>query len=449
MKRFLASVLAIFLIAATGCGAAAPATSDSAGSSTAPAPSSGSAASTPSSSSQPVTISWWGTPAVHEFTLELCDKYTEKTGVPLEAIYASWGDYWQKMNTLAAAGDLPDIMRQDYAVIQQYASKGLLEPLDDYIASGAIDMSKVDPMLIEGGRVNGKLYGINVGSNALCLMYDKEMIADAGLQPPSPTTTWADFEKFCSDYKAKTGLYGVGLKNFVENMSIFEIYARGFGETLYTTADGKPALGFKEETLVSFFEMLKRMHDAGSIPKIDTTTQETSGEDSLFAKGQAVSDILYTDMYASFVGVKGKQLGMTIIPGSGATKSMYSKPSQFLSIASTSNRKDDAVKFIDLWINDSDVNRILNGRRGVPISSAMAEQVSAALDETGKATFAYMNTVGQYSRPIDPPSPSGASEVASEFKKQMEMVLFGESTPAAAAASFINDATVCLNTANK
>ena len=87
-------------------------------------------------------ISWWGTQVVHEFTLEVCDKYTEETGIELEPVYASWGDYWQKMNTLSAAGDLPDIMRQDYSVIMQYASKGLLEPLDGYIESGKLDKTR-------------------------------------------------------------------------------------------------------------------------------------------------------------------------------------------------------------------------------------------------------------------------------------------------------------------
>lgn len=392
-------------------------------------------------------ISWWGTQVVHEFTLEVCDKYTEETGVELEPTYASWADYWQKMNTLSAAGDLPDIMRQDYSVIMQYASKDLLEPLDSYIESGALDMTNVDPMQLEGGRIDGELYGINVGSNALCLVYDEEMIKEAGMEVPGPEMSWKDFENFCIEFHEKTGKYGSTISDIVTNINLFEILARSAGGTLFSE-DGL-SVGYDDAVLAGFFDSVKRMHDAGALPSIDTRVQQTSVEDSPFSKGEAATEIVWTDMYETLVSVKGKNLGLTIIPGSGETKGMYIKPSQFLSIAASSDKKDEAVSFINAWVNDQAINDIIAGRRGVPISSVMAEEVSKNLAEPGKRVFEYMDLAAEYASPIDPPNPAGTSEVNAEYTKQFEMVLFGESSPEEAAGIFRTNAEAALKAANQ
>ncbi len=399
-----------------------------------------------SASDNKLGISWWGTQVVHEFTLEVCDKYTEETGVELEPVYASWGDYWQKMNTLSAAGDLPDIMRQDYSVIMQYASKGLLEPLDGYIESGKLDMTNVDPIKLEGGRIDGKLYGINVGSNALCLVYDEEMIREAGMEVPGPDMSWNDFEQFCIEFHDKTGKYGSTISDIVDNINLFEIIARSQGGTLFGNDSN---LGYEDAVLTEFYSSVQRMHDAGALPSIDTKVQQTSVEDSPFSKGEAATEIVWTDMYETLVTVKGKELGLTIIPGSGASKGMYVKPSQFLSVTATSDKKDEAVAFIDAWVNNKEINNIIAGRRGVPISSVMAEEVAGKLEDPGKRVFEYMDLVSEYASPIDPPNPPGTSEVNAEYTKQFEMVLFGESTPKKAAETFRANAEEALKAANK
>ena len=152
-------------------------------------------------------------------------------------------------------------------------------------------------------------------------------------------------------------------------------------------------------------------------------------------------------MYETLTSVKGKQLGLTIIPGSGSTKGMYLKPSQFLSVTAASDRKDDAIDFINAWVNDSDINAIIKGRRGVPISDTIAQEVSASLSESGKQVFEYMDLASEYASPIDPPNPAGSSEVGAEYSKQFEMVLFGEYDANKAAATFHTNAEAILKAA--
>lgn len=405
-----------------------------------------SAAGGNSAAGETVRISWWGTQVVHEYTLEVCDKFTEKTGIPLEAEYAAWADYWQKMNTLSAAGDLPDIMRQDYSYINQYASKGLLEPLDEYIESGAIDCTNVDPMLLEGGRVNGKIYGINIGSNAYALVYNKEMIEEAGMEVPDEEMSWEEYLDFCKEFTQKTGKYGTTMYE-LRDPSVFPFILRAQGETMFDTE--KPELGYADDTaLATYFDQVKELQDLGAVPSIDTVAEQTSIENSPFALGEAATIVTYTDMYPTLCQVMGKSLGITIIPGTAESKAMYSKPSQFFSIPANSEHKEEAIAFINAWINDQDINNILKGRRGVPISSVVAQAVSEQMSDADRIVFDYMEGLTQYSSPIDPPSPSGAAEVTNEFRTQFEMVMFGEEDSATAAAAFREKANEYLAAAN-
>ncbi len=449
MKRVIAMLLAALLLFVTGCTQSTQ-TSEGGAESTSQATESETEDTSDSaapSEGELVTISWWGTQTVHDFTLEIIEMYTEKTGYSVEPIYASWGDYWTKMNTLSAAGDLPDIMEQDYQVIEQYASKGLIAPLETYVESGEIDMSNVDDNTLAGGVIDGSLYGINIGSNSMIMVSDVEQIEEAGLTAPTNDMTWEEYETFVLEYHEKTGLYGAGLKVYVDSPNAFEIYARGKGEMLYDVSGEVPTMGFSAETLVEFMTSIKTMHDAGALQSVDTLAQETSGEDGVFAKGSAATDIAFTDMYATYTGVKGKQLGINVLPGAGPTQAMYVKPSKFFSIGANSEMKEAAFAWINMWTQDEELNLFLNGRRGVPISNEMADLVAAQLDENGQATFGYMSEISNYASAIGAPSPAGGTEVVAEYKKQMELMLFDESTPEEAAADFVELANGILETA--
>ena len=167
---------------------------------------------------EPLRIAWWGSEVSNAFQLELCDMFTKATGIEYEAEYLGWNDYWVKMNTLAAASDLPDVIRQDYSRIQAYVDKGLLMDLNELVEAGKIDLSKVSDSALSSGVFDGKLYGINIGSNAFCFIQNEKLIKDAGMELLPQDATWEDFEKFCLEYTEKTGKLAVSLPGFDMNV---------------------------------------------------------------------------------------------------------------------------------------------------------------------------------------------------------------------------------------
>ncbi|HKM05416.1 MAG TPA: extracellular solute-binding protein, partial [Sphaerochaeta sp.] len=115
-------------------------------------------------------LAWWGNPTRDERTYKAVELFTAKyPEIKIETETTGWGGYWDKLNTQAAAGSLPDLIQHDYAYMLQWVGRNQLADLTPYIEKGIIDISKINESFLSGGKVNGKIYGISLGTNAVCL----------------------------------------------------------------------------------------------------------------------------------------------------------------------------------------------------------------------------------------------------------------------------------------
>ena len=105
-------------------------------------------------------------------------------GTLVEGESAGWDSYWTRLATQTAGGNAPDVIQMDYRYIFEYARREALLPLDDLIASGAIDLSGFSPDAIAGGQVDGKTYGVSLGANSSAMIVNAGAFTDAGLAAP-------------------------------------------------------------------------------------------------------------------------------------------------------------------------------------------------------------------------------------------------------------------------
>src|SRR5260370_21979482 len=114
------------------------------------------------------------------------------------------------MATYATGGNLPALMKQEYARSAKWTSNGLLLPMDDYVNDRTINLTDVPKGSIDGGRINGKLIALNLGNNSQAMMLDVDAFQKAGIALPPTTWTWDDFEKIATDIHTKLGITGGG-----------------------------------------------------------------------------------------------------------------------------------------------------------------------------------------------------------------------------------------------
>ncbi|MFZ2964653.1 MAG: extracellular solute-binding protein, partial [Rhodoglobus sp.] len=69
--------------------------------------------------------------------------------------------------------------------VGSWASKGLLEPLDDYIAAEGIDTSDFVPAALDQMTYDGKIYSLPIAVHSFQLLYNKTLLEEAGVAVPT------------------------------------------------------------------------------------------------------------------------------------------------------------------------------------------------------------------------------------------------------------------------
>lgn len=93
----------------------------------------------------------------------------------------------QKVIVALSSGNGPDLTDNFSSDTVSFAAKGILEPLDDYIARDNYDISDFVPAVLESGRYEGKLYALPGNVMFNMMFYNKKLFAEAGIAEPPKT----------------------------------------------------------------------------------------------------------------------------------------------------------------------------------------------------------------------------------------------------------------------
>ena len=391
-------------------------------------------------------LAWWGNPTRDARTLEVIKLYMAKSpNVTIEPETTGWAGYWDKIATQAAANNLPDIMQQDYAYLNQFVSRNQLLDLTPYVRSRKLDLKGVDETFTSGGKVKNKLYGVSLGTNALSVGYDPAVLQKAGLSAPATNWTWADLEKMAATIHAKTGVLTLPFGT-TDPRVVFENWIRQTGKSFYDKSGTK--LGFTDpKPLVEYFEMQLRMLKAGLILKPETAYLTVTANEGPFAKGQVWMDYLWSNQIVMQAAANNRPIAIALLPRIAGSKrpGTFLKPSMFFSVMKSSQNKEEAIKFVDFFLNDIEANKILLAERGIPIVPAVRDTLKAMVDPVNRQVFDYISLVGnKNASAIDPADPNGAGEILALLRTVAQEVMYQKTSPENAAAKFMKDANAIL-----
>lgn len=400
---------------------------------------------------QELRIMWWGSQTRHERTIEVIDMYAEQNNVEVTHEFAGWNDYWTKLTTMAAGRNLPDVIQLGYPHLGEWQGRGLLTPLDQFVEDGVLDLSDIPDASLDGGRVDGELYGMSLGINSWGYIIDLEMFEEAGIPVPEDDWTWEEFENTVLRLHEELGVWGFGPEIINDNIWRAVYLSRG----MTPFAPDGSGLGYTDdEPLVEYLEMALRLQEAGAIPHISVAASDydygTNPENDPMIEGDAAMTFFASNqlnaLWTAAGGAEERNLQVLPIPRSGDLPANWLRPSQLFAVTRDSNNPALAADFINFFVNDIEANEVLNAERGVPAPSDVRESLSEFVGKPGQVTFDFLGRVAENSIPIPPPPPQGWSDVRSNvfFPVVRDGVLFGEYTPEEAARLFREEADSTL-----
>lgn len=391
-------------------------------------------------------LAWWGGQARADRTDAVSKLYADAhPGLSFDTWWNAFNDYWPKLGTEVAGGNAADVYQMDYRYLVEYANRGAIAPLDEYIGKG-LDLSDFDQDQQDGGKVDGKLYAISLGANSVAMMVNTKSFADAGMDAPTRDWSYDDYKANAEAFNAKSGgkrllADGSGTEPALEN------WLRQRGKALYT--DGK--IGWDADDLIEWFKLWADLRAAQvCVTPEDQALDATAAIDTtMITLKKAATSFANSNQLIAFQAVNDEPLTMVNFPraGAGTGGGHYRKPSQFWSVNPKSAMLADAVDYVSFFVNDLGAGKALGVERGIPCAKKVRDAISPDLGEQDLIALNFVSNLGDLIGSLPPVPPAAAGEVSTQLNTKAQEVAFGATTPEDAGPAFAQEAADILSRA--
>jgi multiple sugar transport system substrate-binding protein len=412
----------------------------------------GSSSSSPSSTgsggaSEKITLrlSWWGSDSRHKYTQDMIKMFeAQHPNITVQPDYSSFTDYWPKLATGIVGGQAADVIQQDVKYLRDYATRGAMADLTPFLGK-EIASKDLDETATKSGEIDGKIYGIATGINAIGVVVDPAAFAKAGVAVPDDTKwTWDDLRTTAAAISKSAGKGFYGVQDPGQTDAVLEVYARQRGEQLYT-ADGK--LGVSKETLTAYYTMLAGLLDSGAEPPASLSVEiGPSGPDkALVSTNTGAMSIFWSNQLAALTKAAGKDLKMLRLPGDSAQPGTFFKPAMYWSLNAKSKHPKEAAQLLDFLLNDSGAAKLTLSDRGLPVNLTNRTAIVPLLKPADKAAAEYLEKLKPTIAVTPPLPPKGSAKITSTVILNVnEQVLFKKLTPDQAADAFLTQAQAAI-----
>ena len=384
---------------------------------------------------------WWGAQARADLTDKALALYTSKhPNVTFKKTWQANQGYFDKLATLTAGGNPPDIFQIDDNYIAEYSGRGVTLDLTPSKDSGKLDMSKFPESLWQYGVVDGKLAGAAFGENTQGLVWNQSLLDKVKLPAPKTGMSWDDFISWAAEVSKASKIPGTQDPSAV--YQALWVYLRQNGADLYK--DNK--LAFDESHIGSWFTLWKGARDKGACPTPDVIHEGNATDISkqLVVTGKAGTSWVWVNQMPELKKNTKDSLGVMAYPGDPSAQ--WARASMYFSIFRGSPHKDTAVDVLNFLCNDPEAGKILGTDRGLPSNLDVRKLVADTVtDPNMKQTITVQNDRGTKFGPSSPTvPPKGHSKVKTELVRIAEEVTYGRQTPQQGATAFVTAAKAAI-----
>lgn len=378
-----------------------------------------------------VKVSFWGTPEeINIITEAISGWQKEHPEIRLVFEHTPYTGYISKILTRIAGGAAPDIIATEVDYFVTFATKGVLEDLNPYVAADPEGFNKEDffPQIIDRFTYNGKLLAAprDIAPFA-CVFYNKKVFDDAKIPYPTDDWTWSDLLRLARDLTKKDeagrikqyGFYAWAWKNF--------IYGNGGGlvdnvknPQKTTIDDPKSVAGLQ------FYADLSSLYEA--MPTPTAFTNFGMGADRMFANGRIamfLSGIWETPQFRNY----NFDWDVVMFPKNNEGVRAFGSGGTGYAILRSSKHKKAAWEVIKALTGPEGQKRFAKRGLAQPARISVAKSEAFAEDLAAPANKKMLNEAVKHV--VFSPFHSGWREIEEKYiNPQLDLVFNGKKTAA-------------------
>ncbi|NUU62484.1 ABC transporter substrate-binding protein [Paenibacillus agri] len=331
--------------------------------------------------------------------------------------------YATKLTTSLASGTAADVFLIGEGDFYSYVDKGVVEPLDDYIAKDStFDLAMYQKDLIDMERINDKLYYLPKDFNPLALWYNKRIFDEAGVPYPSDDWTWDDMfataKKLTKQENGKYTQFGFNAGTWEYPIYTY-LWTNG---TDIANEEGTKAEGFmnSEKTVQAMEKYVALSKGDGRVSPTPQDTQTMGGDSSMFMTDKLAMMVtgrwIKSDLDKSNV-----EYGSALIPKGADGERAGIIAAAGWAMNSKTKHKAEAFELMK-WLSGTDAQK-LRSKNGLVLPATVAEldQVKTT-EEKDKPVIEMMNFAR---KPVTMRSANGPI-FKEAFTQALEKILLGK-----------------------
>ena len=334
-----------------------------------------------------------------------------------------WDNYFTRLESQIAGGDPPDVFETNYENFVNYASKGMLLPLDEYAAGDSgVDVDLYYPRALQAFNLDGVQYGLPATFSTSVLFYNKDLFDAAGLDYPDASWTWDDAleaAQVLTDPDA--GVWGL-----YSPIQFWEFYKKAAQNGGTLLADGEATIDAPEnvealEFMVSMIDEYGVMPRESDLAGVPNEQAFLDGDIAMLVSGIWMFDTFQDADFA---------WDITVEPGLANKATHYFADG--LAISATTDHSEAAWKWISFFTaSDEMVRTRMESNWGLPVLQDLS-LVDAYLEQTPPDNREAVFDSLEYA--IVPPVIERQNQMQDIVGLAIENVLLGNQTAAEALA---------------
>jgi multiple sugar transport system substrate-binding protein len=319
-----------------------------------------------------VTISFWSRDSGEVLVEPVIAAWNESHPNQIETTFIPGDQFVQKFAAAVAGGEAPDLIAVDLIYMPAFSAAGQMTDITDQ-ARALPFYEQLSPPHMNLGTYQDRLYSLPFNADGSFLLYNKNLFTEAGLDPETPPTTWAEITDAANKITALgDGKYGFYFSGSCPGCNAFTllpyVWASG-GDVL--SEDGAQAT-LTDPAVKAMLEFVHGLWDAKQIPpaaQIDTGTDffNTFATGTIGMVGTGAFAI--AELKLNFPEV---DFGVTPLPGQSGGQSSFAG-GDTIAIPTGSERVDEAFEFMTWYLSDEVQVEQLAKNNGLTLRTDLVE----------------------------------------------------------------------------